>query len=652
MNHDETIGEIFISPNNTMKATYTLYAVENADTYAEIYVIQHDNSDINSEISIKVDRNDDLDSIIDIKYRGYSDVYAVIQPMGNNNINAVIEVPPQNRMWALYEVQEPPKITEIINPIQDSFTREKFEYQTINYGKNNSLVVGKDNGDYFRTYIQFDLSNWNSSYVILDAKIRLYYSGVIPNGMELELFNLNKDWYELGITHLNRPAPTSLIVDEYVNNPQERYIEFTVTQTIFEWIANSNLNKGFLVRPKNELLSQLITFKSRESSNPPQLRIIYYDNRIYSSGRSQIYGEIFVWNAKDSDINSEITVSSVIGNSDIPSQIYIHRYEVPVDNDIYAEITVNKPTVECEITVYRSDESNIDGILYVRSEIRSNKLNSEITISKPKTEAEIFIKYRNGIDSEITVVRDEESVLLSEISISRPAIDGELFVKYLDEVEAEITIKALEDNDIVSEITVSKPITWAEIKVVISDENDIDSEIYIKHHNDVNSEIYIRVEDDSNLESEIYIKHIDSINAEITVRAIGEDNLDSEIYIKHNDDILSEISVSRSFILCEIEVKESNNIDSEIYIKYRDDINSEITVHEHSNILAVIDIVAVDRIESEISISKPDIWAEIMIPYWDDSDIDSEITARVLRVSNINSEITINKKARGYVFII
>lgn len=689
MSHDETIGEIFISPNNTMKAAYTLYAVDNDDIYAEIFVKQVKDSDINSEIYVKVDEDNDLDAIIDIKYRGYSDVFATIQPMGNNNVLAEIEVPPQNRMWILYEVQEPPKLTEIMNPIQDSFTREQFEYQTVNYGKNNSLVVGRDNGDYFRTYIQFNLENWNPSYVILDAKIRLHYSGVIPNGMELELFNLNKEWYELGITHLNRPSPTSLIVDEYENNTQERYVEFAATQTVLDWIANQDLNKGFLVRPKNELLSQLITFKSRESSTPPQLRIIYYDNRIYSTGRSQVFAEIFVWNARDSDVNSEITVDSVVGTSDIFSQIYVHRYEVPVDNDIYAEIIVNKPKIESEITVYRSDESGVDAILYVRSEAMSSRLDSEITISKPKVEGEIFVKYQDSIDAEITVVQDEDSVILSEISVSRPSIDSEIYIKYRNDILSEITversrdedvdseitisretvkseiyvkyrnsidseiiIRTLKDNSIDSEISVSKPIVWAEIKVVISDESDIDTELYVKYRHDIDSEISIRVEDENDIDSEIYVKHQNDTDSEITVRAIGEEDLDSEIYVKHVQDVLSEIAVSRPFILCEIEVKESNDIDSEIYIKHRDDIESEITIHIHDNILAEIDIVAIDVIESEISVSKPDIWAEIMIPYWDDSDVDSEITARVLRVSNINSEITVNKRARGYVFII
>lgn len=602
MSHNDVNGEIFISPNNRMTAKYTLYAVDDSDVLTEITAMLPRVSDRATEISIRVLDENIKETEIDVKYRGNSDVYVEIQPVGHDNIPTEINVRPHNRMWGLYEVQEPPKITDILNPIQDSFTREKPQYQSINYGGNNSLTVGRTGDEIYRSFIQFNFGSWNPAFVIIESKLRLYYSGLVPQGSKIELFTVSEQWQEYGITHLNRPSPVSLIVDDYTNNVSEQYVEFEFTGIIVDWIKQHTPNYGFLVRLANESVDSIVTFRARESTRPPELLITYYDARIYSAGRSQVPVEIFVWNVGNKDVVTEIEVGSVIDDSDVLTQIYVHRYEVPVESELDVEITVTKPTVHAELTVSINDESDVLTEISARSEITPNTRDAEITVSKPVLESEIYVKYLNTLSAEITVRRHEDSSRLVEIAVSREYIDAELYVKHVNSIDTEITIQKTPDSDRNTEIAVSRPDIWTEITP--------------------------RVPDDNNRDTEIHVRAVDDSSAP------------------------AEITVSRDIVYVEITVVEVSDVDAEIYVKHTDDVFTEITVKVFDDVLTEIDVIRSSKLPVEIAVSRPDALTVITVPYWDDSDVLTEIEPRILQASDVLTEIVVRSKGGAYAFII
>ncbi|MEQ6355284.1 DNRLRE domain-containing protein [Lysinibacillus sp. M3] len=606
--------EYEVKPNNKFKAKFKLYAVDDSDISTELTVRQFENSDVITEIVPRAFGVSEKETYINIVYRGNSDVVTEIQPYIHNYIETEIEIPPHNRMSAIFDVQQPPIVTDVFNPTQDAFTREKLEYQSINYGDFPSMIVGRSDGDIWRSFVQFDLKSIHSSYILTDAKLRLRYDGVIPKDINLELLNADKVWSEYGITHLNRPVPIKLISNQFTINEDLKFIEFNVFDIVKDWVALNQVNNGFIIRMSVETTNNSVTFKTRESSLPPELIVDYYDSRIFSTGRSDVITEIFVYKNGESDKTTEITVGSTYEFSDREVIIYVHRKEVPLDVDIFVEITVTKEFIPAELTVSIPDKSEILATIDIRLKDKDDKVNSEISISRP------------NILTEISCTKKDHSEFLSTISISKPDVVTEIIVpiKHYSDIYVEIEANDIRPNEIPTEITVSRE--------------------------SICTEIIPRVKLDSNLYTEIIVSK-STVLTEIYVNYTSDILVEIEANIK--SDIPSEISVSKPNIESELKVRAYDNsqIDTEIFVAFTDDILIEIISNSTSHITTEIDVNAINQVNAEISISKPIIYADITVPTKDKSDVLVLIEPRILTVDNIPTIITVNGKVTGYVFI-
>ncbi len=612
---NEETNRIFIPPDNRMSATYSLIGSGYSEVYMEIDTRSVEDSDKVSEIYIRALEHDLRDTEINIMYRGYSGILTEIQPMGFNGIYTEIEIRPGNRMWALYEVQEPPKLVSVQEPTKDAFVRDQDEYRYINYGNSSTLAVGNYRNENYESFVHFNLSNWHPQFMVLNSSIRLHYSGSVPDGTILELFSVDEEWSEYGITYMNRPSYSRLIIDQYENSKERSYIEIEVTEQVKAWINRPDLNYGFVIRASNGTNSGTVNFRSRESSRSPELLITYYDARILSAGRSQTYAELFVWSVGGSEVLSEIEVSSVYGNSNMLTEVYVHRVEVPVESDVDTEIIVTKLKTNSEITISLQDISETLSEISARSEVLSNRIDTEIIVSKPYQFGDIYVKYRDMIDSEITVSKDEFNDILTEICTSRNLIFAEMFVKYKESVDSEITIQHKNIEDIFTEITVSR--------------ETLDSEIFIKYQDSVASELSIYGYESDDIYSEISIVR-DRIDTDIYVRALGNNEVDTQLYVRVEDQskVLTEVSSSRDAVLTDIIVTYYENIDTEIFVKYQ------------------------YNTPSELAVSRPIVHTEIVVPYWDDSIVLSEIRPRILTISQTDTEILVRDGVNAYAYII
>lgn len=641
MNHEGVFGEIEISPCNTMKATYSIIGSGSSNISAEIEVAVIEPSDINTEISIKASKDDDISTELEVKYRGLSDILIEIQPVGHNNISAEIEIRPHNRMWALFEVQEPPRVTKSFEPIKDAFTRTKKEFEVINYGYNNSLMIGRTEDDSYESFIQFSFLDWNPRFKIIESKLRLYYSRIIPEGIKLESYTLDKHWSERGITNLNKPSVVELIADDYIDFPNERYIEIDLTKIVSRWAYGLEDNKGLLIKSTDDSTDAFVGFRSRESNRSPELDITYYDARIYSSGRSQTLAEIFVWQVGNSNVLAEVEVGSVIANSDRLAEIYVHRYEAPVHRDADAEIIVTRPNVDTEVTVSIQDESEIFTEITARSDVNYRWKNTEINVSKPDVLAEVFVSFSDDILTEIEIQRKEDSKKATEISVTREFVNTEIFVKYDNSVETEIEIQRDEDSIVLSEISVTRDHLLTEI---IS---------RALSNSDIGTEIATRALNDSCLLSEITATR-DNIPTEITPRVSDESNVVTEMVIRAlgEDSNHVDIVVTKEQIPTEITVTEYIDVETEIFVKYIDSVESEINIKVFNQISAEIDVVISSLIDTEIAVTRLMVPVVITVPTWDDSDVSAEILPRILKVNDIDTEIAVKRFGGAYVFII
>ncbi|MFJ5764246.1 DNRLRE domain-containing protein [Lysinibacillus sp. NPDC093210] len=612
--HDHLLGtEPAPNLSNSFKAKYSLIAVDNADIHTEIISRPEKNADIDTEIIPRAYNETSKEIHINIMYRGNAEVLTEIQPIGYNNLLAEIEVPPHNRMSAIYEVQQPPIITDSFTPTQDAFTREKTEYQTINYGEYKSMLAGQSRDDIWRSFIQFDVTSINPSYVLTSAYVRMYYSGSIPKGITLELLNAGSKWSEYSITHLNRPTPIQLITKEFTINEQAGYLEFNVFDIVKSWVALHQVNNGFIIRVSNEITDGYVTFLTRESQLPPELVVEYFDSTIFSFGRSQHITEIFIYKSLPSDKDTEITVGSTFDNSEYPTYLYVHRVEVPLDEDIFVEIKVNKPYIPAELVVAIPDESNILTEVSVKVS-KDRTIWSDITINKPSIPIEIIASR----------IKDDEHE--TELVINKPFI------------EAEITIPTHRDSDIITEIDINTIFSSNVHTEILLSKDTIPTKISSRALEDHNLYTKIAVSKPK-IEAEIVVKHRDDIWVEIEPNIIS--------------DLTTEIVVSKPEVEACIAIRVQKDFDSnaDIFVSYVNDINTEIIARKVSQLPTDIDIKAVSQTDTKISVSKPYIPTQITIPTWDESDILTTIKPRILTVYNIYTVIRVNGGVSGYAFI-
>lgn len=506
---------------------------------------------------------------------------------------------PSNKMSALYEIVAPPVVTTTLNPIKDSFTRQGAGFDTLNYGNSSSLVVGRIT-EVYRSFIQFDFSTLNPQYILLNSKLRLYYTGTFDGSLVLEAYTVNQSWQENSLTNSNRPSPSTFIIDKYTNNIQGKYVEFDFTDISTKWHKKLVNNDGFMIRIKNELESKSANFRSRESTNPPELIVSYYDTRVYSTGRSQVLTEIFVWNTGNKNVLTEITVGSVVKNEDIPTQLYVHRVDTPVESDRELEITATRPQVLTQINASIRYLDEVLTELEVRSDVTISKLDTELTVNRQAILTEVTVRERSEILTELEVIGKPNNDILSEITASRDRILTEIAVKYRDDIETVIEVSRSFTDEILTEVAVSRP----------------------------------------DMLTEIYVKNRDDKPTQIEVRAFDTNSVDTTL------------SVTRDSILTEITVMEASNIPIEIFVKYRDDILTELTVHHTSSVLTEIDVLQKSDVNTELVVSIPKVLLSITVPYRDSNEILTAISPRILKVSGVDTVITVKRIAGAYAFII
>lgn len=643
---DNTILSESLTVTNKLVAKYKLYAVGDSDVFTEIEVKQYDKSDVDSEFHVRALKNNDIKTEINVVYSGYSDVITEIQPYGFEQIETEVSVRPHNRMWALYDVVQPPLIDNINNPIMDAFTRSENTFSSINYGTGTSMVVGRLDGHTWSSYLKFDVAHINSSLPITGSKLRLHYTGSIPQ-LNIEVYDLNKYWQEYSITHLNAPVPQNLIKDVYVQNVAGRYIDIDVSDKVLEWINNPTLNQGFMIKISDDSPDGQMIFRTRESYTPPELIVTHYDTSIFSTGRSEIVTEIKAMKASLSEVNTEVTVKNTFDFYRLDAEIYVHRIEVPIDIDIETEITASSPLKFVEIVSAIRSESNVKTEINIISGENVSKVDTEINVSRPVEDVEIYVKHQNKVDVEITPKLYGEDSILTEIISSKPDINVE--------------ITALITDDVLVEITSSKPNVNAEITVLISNDVEVEIDISTVRINKVDVEIgvsrrVVPIEITPRVTGlhEVYTRvDISKSKVEVEISTPERSELLTEIDIIQWSAIPVEISATFTKIKTEItpRVIEHTSVDTEIYVKWTDDIEVEITSRSTSSVNVEINVRATSNTFAEITVSKRVVLTEIIPRVFGEHKVNVTIEPRIQMVDNLDTIITVGGEKGAYGFV-
>ncbi|MGV2886784.1 CBM96 family carbohydrate-binding protein [Paenibacillus taichungensis] len=542
----DLIGEIYvIAPSNRMEGSFTLYRKETEDLSAVLVAAYRVNSDVECTVSVRVQKQTDVSAILDIKYGNTSDIEATVLATSISSIDAVLYVPPHNRLLGSFELFGAPRKEVDLTPVADATTRSRIDKQMINYGDTQSMLVGTSiEGENFESFIDFG----NISERIKDinklesAKLRLHYNGSFVEGTDITLWQPDSIWRELGITYVNKPSPNELLADSYTVNRTKYYIEIDILDVVNSWITGSRINYGLIMQ---SLSSHATYFNTRESDKPPTLHLQYITTENFSSGRADVDSTLFVYGRGYSDKSAIVNVTSNVGLSYLESTLYVHQIKDPLFEDKESRIAISRPELFGQVRVTYQGTNDLESTLTVLYSDLSD-IETNLVISKPDLSATLTVSpYKHAFDdlsSELSVKARENSDYNAWLSISKPDLYGELKIIGRGYSDLEAVVRVYEHADLESHLFISKPDLYATIEVKHS--VDLEAEIYVKHYEYMES--VVDVLQKSDLEATIVAKVFSQIDGELTVsrpdlgaylypRVAGESDLESFALIRQLD---------------------------------------------------------------------------------------------------------------------
>ncbi|PYE51672.1 DNRLRE domain-containing protein [Paenibacillus barcinonensis] len=658
--HD-TEGIIYVkSPSNRFTSKYVLYAQDETNLESELVIATRQESTLESIISIKSSiRNKDISSGLDVMYRAYGDLESTIEAIMFTELESSINVRPHNRAQGRFELIEAPRTNIELKPIGDATTRSRIDLQTINYGDTQRMMIGHDNVEEFESFVKFsDLKVAIPDLLYLeDANLRLYYTGTIKSGANIEIYQPSTLWREYGITYANKPSATELLAYQYTINTVEKYIEINVLDVLKRWQDGTLINYGLNIKSSD---NTPIYFNTRESSKPPLLQVRYITSAVQSHGRSEIDSALFVYKKGNKDLSSSLTIKSDRGWNYLESSLYVHRYEDPMFKEFDSSIGVSRPDVNSSLTVAIRTYNDLNSYISI-IEDGITESDSSLTISTPDLLSSITVDPKMSLASEISIANRSYVDLTGSIVVSSPDLPSYLDVSDYNRIrldfDAEVSIRNEIYDDFDSFVGISNPDLNSGLNVREIDQYDVEAFINVteRHYQDafINvsrpdllGELYIRGVYYEDLDSYINVKANHDTEGSVSlsrpnlsgyfnVRAIEHSDLESYVNIRAALDYDSSLAISRPDINSSIQVRAISNKDLDSYINVkanldydssigisRPDLSSALYIRaiENCDLGSYINVPAVEDYEASVGISRPDLHSVLTVKYISDQD--------------------------------
>lgn len=590
------MAELILS--NKMTGSYNLMATGQSPIEIQYTVTNSSSSQVELEYGVIGYASSEIELNYNVIYGGSSQVEIEYVPTVSSVIEIQYEVNPHNRMRARFDLQLPPLVKVEVPPIADSFVASFNPFNFVNYGSNNSMVVGNDDKGSNSSYIKFPTDIVEEGGIVRDAKIRIYYTD-LDDDYNLMLARVRSEWDEHNITYRNRPTDVINVTNQFTNNKDEFYIEIDITNLFTEWNGGL-LNEGILLTSNKPSA----TFRTRESFLPPQLIVNYYSPRPVINTNSRVTLEYEVVAKDDSQIEIQYNVESRYQFSDIELQ-----YFVKAPNEVFVE------TIELQYNVQPKDriigEDSIE--LQFEPQFESfSVIELQFEIEEIETSSEIEIQYE-------TLFSDTSQIELQfEIEEKKDTSKIELIYDVLamytassSTIELQFEIEQKEDN---SEIEL-------QYQVVFNDASSIELQFEIEEKFDTSN-----------------------IEIQYDIVSVGKSEIELQFEIESTDD------ESLIEIQYEIVAKDTSEIELQFKIEQKEassiiELEYLIGGYEHSEI----------EIEYEVrSGSQSSIEIQYGVPGNDSSTIELQylVRAEFLSIIELQYEVNGNSGSNSYVYIL
>lgn len=387
-----------------MVSRYKLRGRRETSFTFDLHVGNYKRAYMGFEVRAKAKKKKNMSFELDVVYGGTAKFGFEITPRIINKLGFEVEVAPHNRMTAIYQLIEPPTKEWDGFPVQDSYVLSNPPYSSINYGGNNSLVIGDSPRGNGIPFVQFDLSTLEPNVRIKKARFRLYYNDY--SNMDIELRKVLDPWREYNITYLNAPQNSVYITNQYGNNPQDRYIEFDVTDTVAEWVKGIP-NNGFCLHSNDPAV---MAFRSRETDRPPTLVIDYISTAPINSSRSKMKFGVTPQLEKIDVMGFETEIISFFRQYSMGFSVFAHDPNHRYNKSFGFSVDVSRPNMSFELLVKRKGQKPMSFAISVMEELLDT-MGFEVEV--PSFDGESFFGF------EVTAQRKDKHPFSFEVTATK-----------------------------------------------------------------------------------------------------------------------------------------------------------------------------------------------------------------------------------------
>lgn len=580
-------------PQNRMVGKFEVIGVGFSNIDASYTSRAFTEFDLQGSLTSRAYRENEINSKFKLMYKNESYLSASLMATTNAFLDATLSIRPHNQMYGIFDILEPTRIYETLNPEKDSLVRSADNYKYLNYGYATTMGVGysPSNYDILKSYISFDLSKYDFNYIFEEAKLKLYYAGVLSNTDNIRLLYADRNWEETGVTYANRPLSRKLITTEYTINEIEQYIEFNILDSIRDIINKDVEDFGFIIETDNS--SNQDIFFARESNKSPELNLKYFDTRIPSISNSDLNGTVLFIGIGNNDLSATLKIHTDYADDDLNGTMWIHRYDVKENTDLNSYVAFNQPDLTATALFRRVGDSDLSAVLKVY-DYKMNEQAGIVRISTPDLNSTFALDIVDYLDS---------YVVFKQIS----DINATVNVVITSMLDATLTIRRDEENILFSSVGISTP--------------QISARLVSRAHgdSDLNSFMYIKSDEEKFIPAKIGV-NTPEIDAKLITKALGNSDINATVKItisKNNDlDFVTAISTP--------------------------DLNATLS-NDSANVL-----------ESIMHVGNPELYSSLILRAYAENDLIATLRPKVIGIDDLDSYIQIiNKYQSGaYYYII
>ena len=547
-----------------------------------------------------------------------------------SSLDIFVGIQPHGRMEGEYEIFKRPRIIKTLYPIQDTYVYENVP--TLNYGNRNALHVGKDEqGNRFRTFLEYDLNELQTGLYIVSAKLILNVLDPLYTLHMMEISTLNRKFYEYDVTWNVQPT-RDLFLNIINLTPYQNQIEIDVTDIIKLWYQNKRTNYGFVLKEFENYSGEIISFFSKEYNIElsPRLEIEYLDPDFKIPNWSNLNIDSTIAIPKHNDL----TISTYFSYTEAESDLKIDTFITNLIGELYTETTISRTSLDIDTSIITPCENDllIDAIVATPL-INDKEINTIITqnsisvITDIVTFSDLFIE---------TIVSQESCIIDSTISQKDIKIDTNVVV--FDSLSVNTQITGI--NDLLLDIDIKFRSDLNTDVIISQDALPITTEILMA--NDLITITNIRTKQENDLDIDTIIQR-DFVTLKTFIQKCSDILIDTSIIQKESLPINSLVVWGRTNdINTYTDIKGNVNLDINTMI-YSNVMDIETSVAKRYSSLLSLDTDIVVFKEMDISTDikthrNLSIYTQIMKLYFNDLDIEVIIGGDISR-------------RRAYVFI-